>query len=257
MTESQSTAEWAATLTQALTTTRAEPTAAPAARPYLQVFGPGTGPFEFQLPETGSITVGRSEHADVHLPHHAVSRIHATVAHRDGAYILEDANSNFGTLVNSKPIQAHALRHGDSVQIGLYVIEFRTPVGLPGAAAAANRARLLLRTEFCLLPSAMRLRYRPLRVAPREVFNTGDTLRVGNGGLLIAAPQPPAESTCLELRLFWPNDQNKRYLGEIVGAFCEEEVRWICVKLHSVPKNVHRLVVAAAQPGDWCEVAPT
>jgi hypothetical protein len=226
-------------------------------RPHLQGFGPGTGPFEVDLPPTGSVTLGRSPHADVHLPHHSVSRIHATITRHDDQYVLEDANSSFGTTVNGAKVETHTLRHGDSIQITLYVLQFRTHSALPGAAAAAAQAKWLLRSEFCQLPSTMRLRHRTLQVAPQEVFRPGDTLRIGRGGLLIPTFAPPPDGISLELRLFWPNNQNKRYLGEIVGVIKGEANDWLCVKLHSVPKETHRVVVAAAQHGEWIDVAQT
>lgn len=228
----------------------------PPLRPHLQGFGPGTGPFEFELGHT-SVTIGRSDLADIQLPHHTVSRIHASVALCGGEYVIEDANSAFGTIVNGQPMERHVLRHGDSIQISLYVLQYRTHTPVPGAAAAAQKAKALLRMEFCLLPSTMRLKYRVMEITPRDVFKTGDTLKVGNGGLLIPTTQPPPEGVCLELRLFWPNDQNKRYLGEILGTIPGDTCEWLCVKLHSVPKEIHRLIVSAAKHGDWLDVAPT
>jgi len=224
--------------------------------PYLKVFGPDTGVFDFYLPY-GSVTIGRSDHADIWLPHHTVSRVHATVALDDGEYVLEDANSNYGTLVNNKRVESHVLQHGDSIQISLYVLQFRTHSAVPGASAAAARAKLLLRSKFCLLPSTMRLRYRTLEVSPREIFRPGDTLKVGHGGLLVATNVPPSDTVCLELQLFWPNQKSRRYLGEVMGVFPEGETHWMCVKLHMVPKEAHEAIVDAARPGLWADVPAT
>jgi hypothetical protein len=226
-----------------------------AARPYLQVFGPDTGVFEYCLPY-GSVTIGRSDHADIWLPHHTVSRVHATITLDNNEYILEDANSNYGTTVNNKRVEAHILRHGDSIQISFYVLQFRTHPALPGATEAAARARVLLRSKFCLLPSTMRLRYRTLEVAPREIFRPGDTLRIGHGGLLLPATIVPSV-VCLELHLVWPNDHYKRYLGEIMGVIPQGSADWMCVKLHSVAKEVHDVVVSAVPCGPWVEVPST
>ena len=228
----------------------------PPNRPYLQVFGPDTGVFDFYLPY-GSVTVGRSNHADIWLPHHTVSRVHATISLDANEYVLEDANSNYGTIVNNRRIESHVLRHGDNIQISLYVIQFRTHPALPGASAAAAKAKMLLRSKFCLLPSSMRLKFRTLEVAPREVFRPGDTLKIGHGGLLIPSATPPGDTVCLELQLFWPNNKSKRYLGEIMGVIPGEATHWICIKLHTVPPEVHETIVTAAHPGPWSDVVAT
>lgn len=227
-----------------------------AQRPYLQVFGPDTGVFQYFM-SSDTVTIGRSEHADIRLPHPTVSRIHATVAHRDGQFVIEDAESNYGVTVNSKRVERHVLRHGDSVQISLYVIQFRTHPFPPGAAAAAARAKFLLRSEFSMLPSTMRLSFRSLTVAPREIFRTGDTLRIGHGGLLIPTTAEVGDAVCLELQLCWPSQQTKRYLGEIMGVVEEQSTSWLCIKLHTVAKEIHEAVVEAARPGPWLDVPAT
>lgn len=225
-------------------------------RPYLQVFGPDTGVFEYYLPY-GSVTVGRSSHADIYLPHHTVSRVHATITLDNGEYVLEDANSNYGTTLNNKRIESAVLKHGDSIQISLYVLQFRTHPALPGATEAAARARMLLRSKFCLLPSSMRLKYRTFDVSPREIFRPGDTLKIGHGGLLIPTATPPGDAVCLELHLVWPNNRFKRYLGEIMGVIPQAAADGMCIKLHSVAKELHEVIVSAANPGSWVEVPPT
>lgn len=227
--------------------------------PYLKVFGPDTGVFDYFLPEGKTITIGRSEVADIRLPHHTVSRVHAMIANQKGDYVLEDANSNYGITVNGNRIDNHSLRHGDSVQISLYVLQFRTHAAIPGAADAAARAKFLLRMEFCLLPSTMRLRFRTLDVGPREIFRTGDTLKVGYGGLLIPADPDavPENAGALELQLVWPNQKSRRYLGEILGVVDLEGSHWLCVKLHSVPKDIYQVIVAAATQGEWHDVVQT
>jgi len=239
---------------------QAGPQAPPArqatARPYLQIFGPDIGVFELPLPDH-TLTVGCSENADIRLPHHTVSRIHATITPRKGQYVLEDANSSCGTTVNKKRVETHVLRHGDSIQISLYVLQFRTHPQLPGAAQAAAQAKLKLRSEFCLLPSTMRLRIRKLKGDLREIFRRGDALKIGHGGLLVPVPTAEGYTACLELQLFWPNDQSKRYLGEILGVFPWETTNWMCVKLYSMPTERHKEIVAAAQSSEWIDVKPT
>ena len=221
--------------------------------PYLKVFGPDTGALELDLTKS-RLTIGRSDEADVVLPDPSVSRIHARITLRDGYYLLEDADSKHGLTVNEEPTQRRVLEHGDSIQISSYVLQFRTHAGLAGAAAAAAHAKALLHADFALPPSTMRLKYRVLSATAEDLFRRGDTLRIGQGGLLIPVLAAPGECTCVELHVFWPNRVSKRYLGEVLGVLAEGGMHWMCVKLHAVTKNVHESVVANGQPGPWIDV---
>ncbi|HPM24803.1 MAG TPA: FHA domain-containing protein [Phycisphaerae bacterium] len=242
-----------ATTPQALVADEARPLET---RPYLRIFGPDTGVNEVYLTNQ-TLTIGRSDHADIQLRHHTVSRIHATIALCDGEYVIEDADSNFGVLVNSRRVERSVLRHGDTIQISLYVVQFRTHPAPPGAAAAAARAKFLLRSDFCMLPSTMRLRFRMLHVEPREIFRRGDTLRVGHGGLLVPTDGVWDDTPCTELELCWPTGQTKRYLGEVLGLIEEGALHWGCIKLHIVPREIHDATVEAGEPGPWIDVTAT
>lgn len=228
----------------------------PACNPYLNVFGADIGVIEFELSDK-TVNIGRAEQADIRLPDPRVSRAHAKITYSQGKYLLEDVGSNSGTTVNRKGIQSHTLNHGDSAEIGSYVVQFRTHRALPGAAAAAKRAQLLLQSQFSVLPSGMRLRFRELEVAAGDLFESGDTLRIGQSGLLIPMPEPPGDCTCLDLHLSWSGGRSKRYLGEVVGVIEEESTHWICVKLHTVSREVHQATVEGGQPGQWLDVVST
>lgn len=67
-----------------------------------------------------SLTVGRSrDEADLTLDSLAISRVHARVTHKDGAFWVEDAGSSNGTKVNGTKISAPTrLATGDEVQFG-------------------------------------------------------------------------------------------------------------------------------------------
>jgi hypothetical protein len=211
------------------------------------------GVFEVDLPQS-TFTIGRADEADLTLPDQTVSRVHARIALDQGHCTLEDADSTHGTTVNGKRIQRQVLRHGDSIVIAMYQLEFRTHAELPGAAAAAARAKMLLRGEYCMLPSSAPLRFRILDIAPQDVFASGDTLELGCGGILIPIATPPDDGTCLELHITWPNQTSTDYLGEIQGVIHEESLHWLCVKLHSLPQEKHEATVECAQPGPWAEV---
>lgn len=222
--------------------------------PYLKVFGPDIGVVEYELSDK-TVTIGRDEQADIRLPDPSVSRAHATVTCSEGKYTLQDVGSKSGTKVNRKDIQNHVLSHGDSAQIGSYVLQYRTYSALPGAAAAAKRAKLLLHSQFSLLPSGIRLRFRTLAVGPQEIFASGDTLRIGQSGLLIPVSTPPGDCICVELQLSWFGKRSKRYLGDVVGVIEEESTHWMCVKLHTVSRDVYESTVNSGQPGEWIDVA--
>jgi pSer/pThr/pTyr-binding forkhead associated (FHA) protein len=223
--------------------------------PYLVVFGPETGVFDFAL--KSSTTIGRAADCDLRLTHQTVSRVHATITSSAEQCLLEDTDSAAGVLVNAKRVTRAYLQHGDTIQISMYILQYRTHAAPPGAASAVAQARHLLRSDFALIPSTMRLKYRALGPADDHVFRTGDTLRVGQGGLLIPLPHDLGDAVSLELELRWPSRQVKRYLGEVMGVLEEAGILWACVKLHTVAPDLHTTTVAAAQCGEWIEVPPT
>lgn len=87
--------------------------------PRLLVQGGGQKGHEILL--TGSsISIGRQEDSDVVIEDRLVSRRHAVVEKERGHWLLRDAGSRNGTLVNGERISgAHVLRDGDEIQIGL------------------------------------------------------------------------------------------------------------------------------------------
>jgi hypothetical protein len=68
--------------------------------------------------------IGRSPDCEIFLDDVTVSRNHAVLVERDGAYWVEDQGSLNGTFVNRKRIDSAALREGDELQIGKYRMTF-------------------------------------------------------------------------------------------------------------------------------------
>ncbi len=66
------------------------------------------------------MTIGRSPDADVFLDDVTVSRDHAVLVQRNGAWYLDDSGSLNGTYVNRKRIDSHRLEDGDELQVGKY-----------------------------------------------------------------------------------------------------------------------------------------
>jgi hypothetical protein len=70
------------------------------------------------------VTIGRSPDADVFLDDVTVSRDHAVLVHRAGAWFLDDSGSLNGTYVNRRRIDSHRLDDGDELQIGKYKLTY-------------------------------------------------------------------------------------------------------------------------------------
>jgi hypothetical protein len=75
-------------------------------------------------PQGESTTIGRSPDNGVFLDDVTVSRKHATLVERDGAFYIEDGGSLNGTFVNRKRVDSARLEDGDEVQIGKYRLTF-------------------------------------------------------------------------------------------------------------------------------------
>jgi hypothetical protein len=70
------------------------------------------------------VTIGRSPDAGVFLDDVTVSRDHAVLVHRGGAWHLDDSGSLNGTYVNRRRIESHRLEDGDELQIGKYKLTY-------------------------------------------------------------------------------------------------------------------------------------
>jgi hypothetical protein len=70
------------------------------------------------------MTVGRRPDSDVFLDDVTVSRDHALIVRRNGAYWLDDLGSLNGTYVNRRRIDSHRLEDGDELQVGKYKLTF-------------------------------------------------------------------------------------------------------------------------------------
>jgi pSer/pThr/pTyr-binding forkhead associated (FHA) protein len=75
-------------------------------------------------PQGERTTVGRSPDCGIFLDDVTVSRRHAVLIARQGAYFIEDLGSLNGTYVNRRRIDSAQLGDGDEVQIGKYKLTF-------------------------------------------------------------------------------------------------------------------------------------
>ncbi len=74
--------------------------------------------------EKTDISIGRSSSNVIAIADLSLSRHHSAVRCVEGAYLLNDLESNNGTFVNGEPITEHRLVHGDRIAIGDSVFLF-------------------------------------------------------------------------------------------------------------------------------------
>jgi hypothetical protein len=69
-------------------------------------------------------SIGRRPYHDICIDNLAVSGDHAVIARTPDGYAIEDSGSTNGTLLEGEPIDRHALKDGDIVEIGRYKLRF-------------------------------------------------------------------------------------------------------------------------------------
>ena len=85
---------------------------------YLLVQSPG-GRVRKAPISTTVVRVGRSPTCEVIVKHPRVSRVHATLELRDGAYHLADARSSGGTFLEGRPVHgAVKVKAGATIRLG-------------------------------------------------------------------------------------------------------------------------------------------
>lgn len=76
-------------------------------------------PDRTRVPVRGQVTIGRELGSTIHLDDPSVSRRHARLADVDGAVVVEDAGSRFGTWVDgARVVRPARLRDGAVVRVG-------------------------------------------------------------------------------------------------------------------------------------------
>ena len=71
------------------------------------------------------VTVGRSPSCTIHLTGDGrVSRLHCRILHERGQFLVEDAGSNNGTLVDGTFIKKHILRGGEEIIVGGTMLQY-------------------------------------------------------------------------------------------------------------------------------------
>jgi hypothetical protein len=92
--------------------------------PALVVRSGGGRAGETFLPVGERTRIGRSPDCEIFLDDVTVSRNHAVLVERDGAFYVEDLGSLNGTFVNRHRIDSVRLENGDELQVGKYRLTF-------------------------------------------------------------------------------------------------------------------------------------
>jgi len=89
------------------------------------IYAPSTNQLgkRFSL-QAGLVRIGRGAENDIVLASDSVSRQHARIDTRAGAYRISDTHSTNGTYVNDEPIEDQVLERGDQVKIGDTIMKF-------------------------------------------------------------------------------------------------------------------------------------
>ncbi len=70
------------------------------------------------------VTVGRSQEADLHIPHKSVSRQHCEIRREGDTYRLRDLGATNRTRVNDLPVTEALLADGDHITLGECILKF-------------------------------------------------------------------------------------------------------------------------------------
>jgi serine phosphatase RsbU (regulator of sigma subunit) len=93
-------------------------------------------------------TIGRRSETDLRLSGADISRVHAEIAVENGACVIRDKQSRFGTFVNGDKITEKALSHGDQIRLGqagdteiVFFVDDEAPSVEKSAVSAATELR--------------------------------------------------------------------------------------------------------------------
>jgi hypothetical protein len=141
-----------------------------AGRPFVSYRGEDGRWTVHPLPVLGTVTVGRSQKADISLPWDPeVSRLHAELSLRAGEWtVCDDGLSQNGTWVNGLRLAGRRrLTDGDLVKIGRTMIGFHQP-GRTGPGPT------MVQGELSAAPRFSEQQQRILRALCRPLFADGD-----------------------------------------------------------------------------------
>jgi DNA-binding NtrC family response regulator len=154
-----------------------------------QVLVLGTDQTAFhELPASGSVTIGRSEDADIRITDRLSSRSHASL-HTDGGLAIEDLGGASGTFLRDQrlpPKQRVPLASGDAVTIAstLLQVHLRKPASRSGRITPPGHF------QASLIEECARAEHRKGSCAVMRLHLDGAAARPGRDELLVDALRP-------------------------------------------------------------------
>jgi phosphoserine phosphatase RsbU/P len=93
-------------------------------------------------------TIGRRSETDLRLPGADISRVHAEISIENGACVIRDKQSRFGTFINGEKQSEKVLAHGDQIRLGqagdteiVFFVDQEAPSVERSAVSAASELR--------------------------------------------------------------------------------------------------------------------
>jgi hypothetical protein len=119
-----------------------------------------------EIPVTARpLTIGRAPDNDLHIDNLDISDHHARISSENGKMMIEDLHSLNCTFVNDQRVARAALRDGDSIQIGKYLLLLDTVHEASTTVAdSVSEARKIHATESTVTPAIDILHAPTLRV---------------------------------------------------------------------------------------------
>lgn len=105
-------------------------------RPAIIWYRAGGDPVEYGVWPERPVTIGRETTNTIVIDSPFVSKAHALLQFRNGAYVLEDLGSANGTRVNGRAIDVTEVEVGDTIEFGDERLEFVDRAAAPAEPAA-------------------------------------------------------------------------------------------------------------------------
>jgi pSer/pThr/pTyr-binding forkhead associated (FHA) protein len=129
-----------------------------------------------QIPVDGPVEIGRDESTNLALDDEQASRRHARVSAQGDLAVVEDLGSTNGTYVNGQPIEGpRAVRPGDTIRIGMTVIELRTAQDVQRQPSAVQPVPQLTRVSQGVLEPVPEAELEPEPAVAAPAFAVEET----------------------------------------------------------------------------------